>query len=127
MRALAKFILISALTVVSACGERDFSAARIQADLNGISNALKFYKLDCGSYPTDELGLTVLLNPSGDSCDSRLNRYVSQLPNDPWGNSYSYRKVSENSFELASLGRDGKEGGYGSSKDILLKTDESEN
>ena len=121
MRTLATLVFASIFVVVSACtDERKVSISEIHSDLQHISAALKLYRLDCGNYPSEELGLAILVEAGDDNCDSRLEAYISGVSNDPWGNPYLYRQLSDNQFELVSLGRDGREGGQGNSKDIRL-------
>jgi general secretion pathway protein G len=43
------------------------------------------------------------------------------VPPDPWGNAYVYvspGRVNPHSFDLYSLGRDGREGGEGEDADV---------
>jgi general secretion pathway protein G len=67
------------------------------------------YKIDNGNYPQQ---LSVLLVDS-----SGKGVYLKNLPKDAWGRDYIYRIKSDESFELFSLGPDGREG---SKDDIKL-------
>ena len=123
MRASVLLLLVSVLVLIAACGERerDRYSAMVEADLKVISNALNFYKQDCGYYPTNKVGFEALLKHSSENCNQDLGGYLPRLPNDPWGNPYLYHRIDENNFEIATLGKDGKEGGSGLSKDVRLK------
>ncbi len=45
----------------------DAQIARVQQDLRGIENALKFYRLDNFAYPTSEQGLQALVTKPTDT------------------------------------------------------------
>ncbi len=108
------------LALLGCVEDQKVSVTAINEDLNTLSAALKFYRLDCGGYPSSEAGLATLLTPEGDSCSTRLDAYLSSLPKDPWGNRYFYRKLDADDFELSSLGEDGRKGGKGAAADIRL-------
>lgn len=99
---------------------------QVSSDLERIAAALHQYKLDNKRYPTAAQGLPALLTspqtkPLAKHWDGP---YLSRptLLQDPWGRPYRYRsEFAPPSFELESLGADGKEGGDGSSADILLR------
>lgn len=82
-----------------------------------IPNALERYKLDVGSYPTeDEGGLELLLKEPSDEemAEKWGGPYVKpdQLK-DPWGTEYRYTypgRYNENSFDVSSDGADKQEG-----------------
>lgn len=42
------------------------------------------------------------------------------IPLDPWGNPYVFRKGGKSGYDIISYGADGKEGGTGSDSDIKL-------
>lgn len=86
-----------------------------------ISNVLKNYKFLLGNYPTTEEGLDALVqNPDPD----RYTNYPAgsfldegRLPKDAWSRPFIYTS-EEGSFEIISLGADGKEGGEGENSDL---------
>lgn len=98
------------------------STAKIQ--IEGLSSALKMYKLDNGSYPTTEQGLDALVAPpaSGDAAKNwKKGGYLEKdkVPKDPWGNEYIYLSPgAHGDFDLMSYGADGVAGGDGYNKDI---------
>jgi len=87
-----------------------------QADINQLSTALKFYKLDNAKYPSSGDGLGVLLSGSKDG-----KGYLdgNSLPKDPWGNDYLYQYPGQHlEFDIWSLGADGQQGGDEVNADI---------
>jgi len=99
----------------------DAQAARVQQDLRGIENALKFYRLDNFSYPTSEQGLDALVNKPADPNirNWKTGGYLDRLPKDPWGNPYQYLSPGNNSeIDIYTLGRDGRPGGEGVDTDV---------
>ncbi len=102
---------------------RQFGTAKTNTanvEVNRLMTNLQFYKVDVGSFPSDELGLDALLNrPDGEN--TWQGPYVgkeSQLF-DPWGNKYLYRSSNDgDTAEVYSLGADGVEGGDDEDADI---------
>jgi general secretion pathway protein G len=74
--------------------------------------ALDMYKLDHGSYPSTEEGLSAL---------TKTDKYFKdgKMPKDSWGHKFIYIN-KDGKVELISLGADGKEGGKGDAADIKL-------
>jgi general secretion pathway protein G len=91
--------------------------------LETLSLALDAYAVDCHQYPTKEQGLDSLwgkpvLEPVPLGWDGP---YVNKkIAADPWGRPYDYQVPGPNGlpFGIRCLGRDGKEGGEGSDKDV---------
>ena len=84
-----------------------------------LENSIKMFKLDTGRYPTSKEGLNALLEaPQG--VTNWDGPYLEKgLPKDPWGRDYTYVYPGKNyTYEIISLGADGKEGGEGEDKDI---------
>ena len=73
---------------------------KLKFDFEAIESALALYKLDNGKYPTQELGFDHLINGDNGS------KYLSKIPEDPWGSNYVY-KMDNNVVEIISLGPDG--------------------
>ena len=96
--------------------------AKIQ--IESLSSALKFYKLDNGSYPTTEQSLRALVEPpaAGDGPGNwKKGGYLEKgrVPKDPWGNEFVYISPGVNGdFDLISYGADGAPGGEGPNQDI---------
>ncbi|MFH2097986.1 MAG: type II secretion system major pseudopilin GspG [Pseudomonadota bacterium] len=103
------------------------TAARIQ--IESLANALKFYRLDNGRYPTTQQGLMALVErPDSGAAKWRAGGYLEKgkVPRDPWGNEYLYVSPGvHDDFDITSLGADGQGGGDGDGRDInSWETDE---
>jgi general secretion pathway protein G len=92
--------------------------AQIGAAQTQISNfgvALDSYEVDMGSYPKGRNGLQDLITPPRNA-SSWKGPYVKAdtVPLDPWKNPYVYEcpgKHNPTSYDLMSMGPDGKVGG----------------
>lgn len=107
--------------VLSYLSDSKTKAASIQ--IKNLSAALDLYYLDTGKYPNEAEGLTSLIEkPQSGSAWNGPYLKTEVLPADPWGNPYLYRANSEDrSYEIVSLGADGREGGTGADADIVSK------
>lgn len=125
---LAIIALVAALIVPNIIGRPDQARVTVaQSDLKSISAALKMYRLDNGDYPSTAQGLAALASkPSGEPQPRNYaaGGYLDKVPVDPWGNPYVYKSPGENGagFDLASNGKDGKQGGEGLDADITLSS-----
>lgn len=96
------------------------------AQVKQLESVLEFYRMDNARYPSSEQGLQALVRkPSGDPQprNYRPEGYLQGgvVPKDPWGEDYQYRSPGEHnpySFDLWSLGADGKPGGDGNDADV---------
>jgi len=95
---------------------------KAKMQIENLAMALKQFKLDNGFYPSTEQGLKALVKEPSIGKDPRNypeRGYMSQIPEDPWGNEYVYIAPGEHDeFDLLSLGADGEEGGEGFDADI---------
>lgn len=91
--------------------------ARAQLDL--LQKALDQYRLDVGSYPPTELGLTAL-NTKPQGLDKWAGPYLAkEVPLDPWGGNYLYKLPGEHGeYDLVSLGKDKQVGGTDEAADV---------
>lgn len=92
--------------------------ATVQIDR--LAGVLDLYRLEIGQYPSQEDGLTVLVDQPANiaNWNGPYIRNRNSLT-DPWGNPYRYRYPGEHGdFDLYSLGADGREGGDGENQDI---------
>ena len=60
------------------------------------------YKLDKGTFPTKNEGLTILINTENSSLG-----YLADLPQDPWGNKYEMVFKATGGIQIRSSGQDG--------------------
>ncbi len=95
------------------------TAAKQQIDV--FAKALDNYRLDMGSFPTNEQGLAVLTKAPANDARWKGPYLKKEAPPDPWGNPYVYKNPGEGGqpYEIRSLGRDGKPGGKGEDEDIV--------
>jgi general secretion pathway protein G len=103
-------------------GDAKASAAKSQIDLYAL--ALGSYRLDNDTYPATDQGLDALRTTpaSGEPPRNWRGPYLSKIvAPDPWGRAYVYVApgvVNPTSFDLYSLGRDGRIGGEGEDADV---------
>ena len=119
---IATLAAVVAPAVFRNVGDAKVSAAKSQIDIFSI--ALNAYRLDNDEYPSAERGLEALrtLPTGGEAPRNWKGPYLSRVvPLDPWGRPYIYvAPGTENptSFDLYTLGRDGKPGGEGEDADV---------
>ncbi len=104
-----------------------FDKAKVETtrvNMKNLSSTLKQFRLDCGSYPTTDQGLSALISKptGGQECKNYapggyLNTKSS--PKDAWEMDYLYTSDG-NTFEVKSLGADKKEGGSDYNADITV-------
>jgi general secretion pathway protein G len=114
--------ILAALIVPRIMDRPDQARATARADVNAIMGALKLYKLDNGTYPSNEQGL-LALTKKPDRGDVPRNwkpgGYLEKLPQDPWGHDYQYINPGiRGEIDVFSLGSDGVPGGEGYAADI---------
>lgn len=104
--------------VLNRADDAKVTAAR--TDVNNLMSQLKLYKLDNQRYPTQDQGLTALVQrPASGPAAPNWRSYIDKLPKDPWGNNYQYLNPGINGeVDIMSLGADGKTGGEGLDADI---------
>jgi general secretion pathway protein G len=99
-------------------------AARVtqaRAQIQNFMTALGSYKLDTGTYPSNEQGLKALRERPQD-VNQWAGPYMPQeIPHDPWGHEYVYKYPGEHGDDpdLVCLGADGAPGGDGLNADIV--------
>jgi general secretion pathway protein G len=119
---IATLAAVVAPSIFRNVGDAKVSAAKSQIEL--LALALNSYRLDNDVFPTTEQGLEALRTPptTGEAPRNWKGPYLSRLvPLDPWGRAYIYvgpGRANPQSFDLYSLGRDGREGGAGEDADV---------
>ncbi|MEO0983333.1 MAG: type II secretion system major pseudopilin GspG [Pseudomonadota bacterium] len=98
-----------------------------RAQARAIESALETMRLDLGRYPTEQEGLSLLVEAPSDPA-ARANWFGPYmrdgLPDDPWGNPYRYAPppTDASGFDQApfvfSFGADNAPGGSGLNADI---------
>ena len=97
-------------------GESKTGAAQLQ--IEDLSAALDLYRIDVGSYPNSQQGLSALVRePQGVRNWNGPYLRRREVPLDPWGNPYHYRFPGEHgTFDLWTYGADGRPGGEGENR-----------
>jgi general secretion pathway protein G len=119
---IATLAAIVAPALFGNVGEARRNSARSQIQI--LSLALDAYRLDNDAFPTTDQGLEALrtMPVSGTPPANWKGPYLRQLvPMDPWGRPYVYIApgiANPNSYDLYTLGKDGKSGGEGEDADI---------
>jgi len=104
-----------------------------RTQIGALENALKMYRLDSGSYPSQEQGLKALVEkPTTGTVPRnwRAGGYLdkNRLPKDPWGSDFIYVNPgihNPTGVDVISYGADGQPGGSDFDAD-LGNWDESE-
>ena len=102
--------ILAALVIPKMVGRSE--QARVtaaHADLSSIKTALDAFEVDNGYYPKN---MQDLLQQPGNAKNWH-GPYLEKVPQDPWGNNYLYYypgKHNQHSYDLLSVGPDGKEG-----------------
>ena len=119
---IATLAAIVAPALFGNVGEARRNSARSQIQI--LALALDAYRLDNDAFPTTDQGLEALrtMPVSGEPPANWKGPYLRQLvPIDPWGRPYVYAapgQVNATSYDLYTLGKDGKPGGDGEDADI---------
>jgi len=119
---IATLVAVVAPSLFQNVGDAKIDAAKSQIEIFEL--ALDAYRIDNDRYPSTEQGLAALRQKAaaGDSARNWRGPYLRKdIPLDPWGHPYVYRSpgsINTMSYDLFSLGRDGKNGGDGEDSDI---------
>ena len=119
---IATLVAVVAPNIFRNVGDAKTAAAKSQVEIFGL--ALDSYRMDNDTYPTTSQGLAALrVKPvTGDTPRNWRGPYLRKdVPLDPWGRPYLYVAPGiENptSYDLYTLGRDGKAGGSDEDGDI---------
>ncbi len=115
--------LLAAIVVKNFVGQTD--RARVtttKASLRVLDEAVLQFKMDTSRYPTEDEGLTILIEAPTDVYNYPEGGYLrtTDLPRDAWGNEFVYVRSPESgkAYEIVSYGADGEEGGEGYDADL---------
>jgi len=124
---MAVLIIIGLLATLVATKVVDqIDKARVtttRANLKSLHQKINEFRMDVGEYPSEEEGLSVLIEPPSYATD----RYppggyleTTEIPKDGWGRDFIYIRWPESGkdFEIVSYGADGEEGGEGYDTDL---------
>lgn len=94
-----------------------------KANLKKLHNAVNQFKMHTGRYPSEELGLTELVEKPSDVDNWESGGYLetTDIPKDGWGNEFIYERYPESGkpFVIKSYGADGEQGGEDINADLL--------
>lgn len=96
-------------------------------DIKKMEQAMLMFKINQGSYPTQQQGIKSLIeNPGNLKKPGKYpsGGFINKLPEDPWGNDYVYIYPGRyGEFDIISYGADGQPGGEGENADINSSTE----
>lgn len=95
-------------------GRDNANVRNTKIKMTDIENKLNEYQADCSKYPSS---LEFLVNDVSECKNWTSNKNNKKLMKDEWGTDFQY-EVSENGYNLMSLGKDKKEGGSGPERDF---------
>ena len=115
--------LLAGVVAVNVVGKIDKArVTQTKANLKLLHNAVTQFKLDTGEYPSEEVGLTELIEQPSDLEDWDPAGYLdtTEIPLDGWKNEFYYMLYPESGkpFVIISYGADGEEGGEGNDADL---------
>jgi general secretion pathway protein G len=119
---IATLVAVVAPSIFRNVGDAKADAAKSQIEI--FTLALDAYRIDNDSYPTSDQGLAALrVRPTaGAAPHNWRGPYLRKgVPLDPWGRPYVYVAPgveNSTSYDLYTLGRDGKPGGSDEDADI---------
>jgi len=123
---MAVIVILGILTTIVAINVSPFlnraNLEKARADIAQVEKALETYRFQHYVYPSTNQGLESLITPPDGLRNKNLypsNGYLSNLPQDPWGNEYLYLFPGQyTKYDVYSLGADGTPGGEGEDADI---------
>ena len=105
----------------------DANIQTAKTDIKKIEQAMLMFKINQGSYPTQQQGIKSLNeNPGNLKKPGKYpsDGFINKLPEDPWGNDYVYIYPGRyGEFDIISYGADGQPGGEGENADINSSTE----
>ena len=123
---MAVIVILGILTTIVAINVSPFlnraNFEKARADIAQLEKALETYRFQHYVYPSANQGLESLITPPDGLRKKNLypsDGYLSNLPQDPWGNEYLYLFPGQyTKYDVYSLGADGTPGGEGEDADI---------
>ena len=107
--------ILAALVVPKFSGRTEQARqAAAHSQIAIFSTALDAFEVDNGYYPKGRNGLQDLVQAPRDAQNWKGPYLKGEIPADPWGNAYIYEcpgKHNPTSYDLTSVGPDGREGG----------------
>jgi general secretion pathway protein G len=116
--------LLAAVVVKNFVGQVDRGRViTTKASLRQLHTAINQFHMESGRWPTEEEGLSVLVQQPADVTNWPPGGYIetTEIPKDAWGHAFIFELYPETGkpFVIKSLGADGQEGGEGYNADLL--------
>ena len=116
--------LLATLVVTKVASKIDQAREKTtKANLKMLHSAVNMFKMDSARYPTEDEGLTALIQQPSDVTNWEPGGYLetTEIPKDGWGNDFVYEAYPENDlpFAIRSWGPDKEP----DTDDDLLSTD----
>ena len=116
--------LLAAVVVKNFVGQVDRGRViTTKASLKQLQEAVNQFHMDTGRWPTEQEGLTVLIQQPADVTNYPPGGYIqtTAVPKDAWDRDFIFELLPESGkpFVIKSLGADGQEGGEGYNADLL--------
>lgn len=92
-------------------GQLDKSKISVaRAQIHAFENALDRYRVDMGNYPSTQDGLDALVKNINQNPNWSGPYLRKEVPLDPWGHPYQYRRINDETISILSLGSNGISG-----------------
>lgn len=116
---ISVFLLVVGPRLLGQGDKARVTAARQQ--IQSFEQMLAAYKLDTGSFPSNEMGLKGLREKPQNVNNWNGPYSAKEIPADPWGNAFVYKYPGEHGDEpdIICLGADGQPGGEATNADIV--------
>lgn len=106
--------ILAAVVIPRVIGRtEDAKVSAAISTVQSFNSALEMYKLDHGSYPSNDQGLTALISKA-DPSDAKWNgpylKNMDKIPLDPWGHPYSYKTPGDNGRDYDIVSQGGNDG-----------------
>jgi general secretion pathway protein G len=91
-----------------------------QAQIKSLTQAINLYRMDVGTYPTSQQGLSALVQKPTNANGWRGPYLDKGVPTDAWKNKFTYRYPGSKGreYDIISYGKDGQPGGSDDSADL---------
>lgn len=116
---ISVFLLVVGPKLLGQGDKARVTAARQQ--IQSFEQMLAAYKLDTGTFPSNEMGLKGLREKPSNVNNWNGPYSSKEIPVDPWGNAFLYKYPGEHGDEpdIVCLGADGQPGGETINADIV--------
>jgi len=113
--------ILAAIVIVNIAGKSDDAKVKATtAIIKQVASAVEMFKMRHNVYPQNLDDLAGPAAPSYVEGSVKWEPFLTELPRDAWGRPFVYRLPGSDSFsyDIVSLGEDGKDGGEGYAVDL---------